>query len=36
MEKSIEIRRIKLEVICHMLAEDPELTKQVKDLLKYL
>jgi len=36
MEKNIEIRRIKLEIICRMLAEDPELTEQVKDLLKYL
>jgi len=31
-----EIRRIRLEIIFHMLAEDAKLTMQVKELLRYL
>lgn len=36
MQKTTQLRRIRLELILRMLAEDPELTEQVKDLLRYL
>lgn len=36
MEKTTQLRKIRLELIFLMLSEDPELTMQVKDLLKRL